>query len=827
MKKNNLDQQGSALLVTMIIASLLLALIGNYINHKDHINYMVKNVKLETARNELADKIRSIISNQEYIKKSYDDKFLKHSNGNQMLYQCLHGKLVENCISNPEGVSNHHPDKNGYYKKHYPVLILPPIENHPFPDKKQDVNGQTINCPAGDKNHPSCLISGSWDGHSVVGYNLHGESSVLSACYPYEPVIYMNPDCGTNEFGERKKKCILAENIRLSFQMIDRSEQFGLCPIPGRKITRMGSYPKKPEFISLPRHALVDFECNPGATVMGTDLSDGRASTKSEDGNISCQCRFPFSSTGERNQKGVLCEKIADHCPGGTSIVGRKKDGSPLCKFKDEMSPGQHVFLNFGTKNNGDNEIFTENSSKISCDRDGWIQQLNMDCKGEAVTKKESQSLQTCLFFYGMIKLIGGKHFIPDRVPNVFYLGGDEKPCYAEREYPSGGNPYQDWFGALCVQTMFGLLLLEGAGSKQTAKKSIEPYVKRATAKTMAASAAKQGSRQAGSIIGQQAAEEAAKKAIRNASREAVDQLASPALKRAAEEVGQQAAKSALKKGLSKEAAKRMAKEATERHLRIAMKEAAEETAEELGEKAAIKALNESMEEAGKEAAEKVLKEAGEGIASKAMKKKARQAFEKAATEKAIDITTKKVKNAAGKEIAGVATMIGIRQASEEAAERALQKALKKTIRKNLLRKSGKNSLQKAAKQAVKEMTQKKAASAAATSSARSMARKSAKAAGYGGNFANLLFGNLSPALMAATVTLDVAMMAAGMGCKKLTVVPFVGPALWIACAQAAATGFGSIHAKVDISCYPLKQPRISCDLTGTCYHYGKEYSKE
>ena len=794
-------ESASALLITMVVAALLMALVGQYISHMDQVNHMVGKSREVTARNELSDSLRSLMGNTEYIKFAANKDMHRHGNGNEMLWNCLYGENDSNCISLDKGVDAQNADSQGYYFDDYRELILAPIENHPFTNVKIDTRGDQINCPFSSPYHPSCLLSGQWQGGKRVGYNLEGDSSELSPCYPFEPIVYINPDCGVDEFGARKPSCIRAENIRLAHQIIDRSEELGLCPLPGRKITRMGSYPKKPEFISVPRHALVEFQCNPGASVLGSrDAAEGEL--LSGDGNIECQCQFPFAPTGTRNEKGVLCERMAEHCQAGTVLTGRNQDGTPICKYTDELSPGQPVNMSFGTAGafNGSGQL------QMSCERDGWLQDLKIDCEGEATTRDEPAVGHSCLFFYGFIKLIGGRDMIPDQIPSVFYANSGEKPCHAKREYSGMGNPAGNFYDVICTSTIFALIAAASLGAGAFVKKAAGKLVSKSTTKIMGKAAAKSAIKTGAKTV----AKEAAETALKQTAREGLEGVAEKAAKEAAE--------AALKKGMSKTAAKKLAEQAAKKSLKVAQKEAAEKAAKGAAEKAAMEAI----EKAGKEAAEKAIKEGG-GVVTKKLLKEAQEAALKAARKEAVDQATKRTYDAGFKQVTKVGTTIGMRKSAKEAAEKALQKQLKITVFKTAEQKSA----EIAAKNIAKKAAMKQSATYAARQKAKTIAKKTAAAGAFAAPFSNLILGGLSPALFAQSLALDVGMDLAGVGCKALMKVPIVGPALWFACVLAASLSFGAWHVFVDYSCYPLDPPRINCQLNGTCYHYGREYTTQ
>ena len=822
------QETGSALLISIFMAAIIMSIVAVYNLNTSMIEDLSRKSHLKSSRDEIAKSLLSHISNPELLKKAIDAKYHSPNNGNKRMYDCIHGTLDDSCEASTVLADDAQLDLLGYYID-YTRLILPAPDRYVFPEKKSDTKpnqGARKNCPTGNPHHVSCLLAGHVPGNPLdkVGYNFAGETGRLSACFPLEPVIYVKPFCGKNAFGEELSTCMHASDIKLAYQVIDRTKTLGTCEIPGRQSTRLGSFPKSLEFISMPRHALSGYQCNPGAFARGTIMEDvDFDGIPDSDGNIECVCRFPFAPIpGKRNEKGVLCSKPLEQCPAGTSLVERDEEGSPICKWSDELSEGEIQDMSFGTSNSSTN---ISGEQKISCRNKGWLQDLEISCEGGAKTQEEKDVGHSCLFFYGFIKMLNGKDFIPGKVPGIFYKDDSSKPCNALSEKATFGNPFGNGYDAACTATILALVSAGAVGVGAFVKKSVGKVVGKAAAKAIAKAGIKQGSKAAAKKIGKEILESTALvtalKVINSANRKAT--------KESAEAAAAAAADKALKKGLGQKAVQKAAEKAAKRTIKVAQKDAAEEAGKRSFQKLAQKNIAEGAQKAGKEAAEKILQGGGENI-TKAMLKEAEQAVLKAAKDQAIKEATETVYQASFKKVAKVSSIIALRRAARESAEESFEKywnySLRKGLRGNAKTYARRKASRAAAKKLAEDAAKKTSKQFAAKKAAQESAKKAAAATVYASPFANFLLGDLPPALAGQALSLDIAIDAAAVLVKILWAIPFIGPALAIAAATIAASTLGGWHVNIEHACYPLQPPGISCTLSGTCYYYGEDFKK-
>lgn len=464
---NKKGEQGSALVMAMFVTTALLSLVGLSTLSEDTTRSIVEKNKRQLDRNEVAKTIVSFITNPEMIKlqaktekndegEITEEIYKEVSDGHEMLYNCLNG--TGPCDRTPEEAVIAGGD--GYLNLPQLTLLLP--EGYQYPVEKTDRapnQGQSKNCPnpptnPGNTNDPSCLLAGTAGGQKV-GFNLRGETSNLSPCFPFEPVVYVNPYCGPDDLSS----CDFAEDIEFYYQLIHRTN-LGECPLDrGKKQSSLGTFPKKPEIISLPRHALVEYQCNPGAFITGYE----------SDGSLTCECRFPWTpQPGRSNQNGVLCERLNERCPRNDSVfMGRNGDGSPICVSTSdpvsvELPPNQANVVAAIANTVDDPVSFTPN---ISCPNKGWLHEIDMECDGGADTVEEPGEGFSCLFFYQFIKLIDdGKVHIPGELPAVIYREDETLPCNAVNEeyYFGGGVIGAPTYDQICYGVISGLLFLGG-----------------------------------------------------------------------------------------------------------------------------------------------------------------------------------------------------------------------------------------------------------------------------------------------------------------------------------------------------------------------------
>ena len=428
------SQSGSALVSVMAISSAILILMTLYAKRHELVQKISKGKEFHIARNELAKNILTHISNPEFLKASAKRTLL--SPANEMFKKCLEvvPETDEDCI--PVIINEQEPEltSQGYYRSNqinsltgkrdelYRLVLIPPAGSatigdnrwlFQYPGKRDgrsDELGNKINCPPQGRDHISCVLAGAPEDNSFefrrknqVGYNFRGESGELGPCYPLEAVVYMNPLCPLDEFGVRKANCTFAEDFGFAAQIIHRDkEYFGgeICDIQSQVPPHsLGTYPKQLDFIYQPRHLLAGFECNFGAFTKGY----------TDNGNIQCECRFPYQPTGKQNERGVLCEKFENECPDGSMFTGRKKDGSPVCKFLNELSEGiptNQIIM--GTKTADG----TTPGDSIECPDKGWLQELNMACGGTVTTTKTPVKDDICSEGWFVMNLIRGNvHF--------------------------------------------------------------------------------------------------------------------------------------------------------------------------------------------------------------------------------------------------------------------------------------------------------------------------------------------------------------------------------------------------------------------------------
>ena len=450
--KDKEQQKGTALVMAMFIVTGILTLVGLLSLSENNTRSILRKNSMQTARDEIAKSLISFITNPQVIKKQALEANNGVSRGHAMLYNCLNGTDVGGVrCARTENITK---DADGYYSNLTRLPLLAP-DDFQYPGEKQDADGRVKNCPANNPNntHPSCLIAGQRNGGNPVGYNLRGETGVLSPCFPFEPVVYLNPYCS-----DGASECELAEDMEFVYQLIHK--QFNQeCPI-GKAQTQfnLGTFPKKPEVISTPRHALVDYQCNPGAFITGYE----------SDGSISCECRFPYSQVpGQRNEKGVLCQKIDENCPGGSVLVRRDAEGRPVCKVlsntqQEEVGPIKAVTPGTGVD---DSQV----GAAMTCTNSGWLQDININCTGVARTVREPGWGSSCLFLYQYVKMIDdGKSRIRGYVPTEFYRRGDTLPCRATKESFVRGWYNQDGAGwnVLCGTAIATSLFLGIRGNR-------------------------------------------------------------------------------------------------------------------------------------------------------------------------------------------------------------------------------------------------------------------------------------------------------------------------------------------------------------------------
>lgn len=723
------SQHGSAILIVVFMVGLVLSIITIYVHSEGVMKNIKANQTLRSQRDDVAKSLLSYISNHEIIKYAATPSFTGLSNGNKLLHDCLTGIVVDGCRSFP---LESKPGSSDYYN--YPQLSLPAPEDFSFPTDKS--GGK--NCPS--KNHPSCNLSGPSSSRKKVGYNFNGETGELSACFPLEPIVYINPECGKDDMGNQKTKCTLVQDIRVAFQLAHRKFNSS-CPDLKLSDVPLGITPKELNFITLPRHTLVEYECNEGAFVKGHEAG----------GDIICECQFPYVPIeGKRNEKGVLCQEVIEKCPGGTTYIGRDQRGKPVCKYLQEMSKPFTKEMHIATSN------YPGNFAKedITCNEHGWLQDLNIDCHATQTPTKEELAGYSCLFFYSFLKFIDGEYLIPGPLPTQFYPDGD-KGCYAYNETSTMRAIPQNWWDAACYAAITGLLFI---GSASTGKNL---FVKKAAGGALSKGSAK--------VMGKNAAKAAAKKALfiggAKTSKKAVKSAGKQAAK-AAQDAASTAVTKLMKEGITdpkllKTAAKEAASKAAGETATEAIAKSVKKSSGTVLDNSALVGMHKAAVAAGKNVGGKVTITAG--------KSWLRYGLERT-----------------GETIAEIAVRAGVKYAFRVAAARAT-KELARENRKNDVEVGGGDTL-----------------------------------GGYDSDsVANLIMGDLSPAVFAQTFALDIAMDAYALAAKQLQAIPYVGYALWVAAILAGGYIFAAWQVQVDYNCYPLEQPpSFACTLTGVCYDF-------
>ena len=755
------QQKGSALVLAMFITTAILSLVGLSTLSNESTTSIVKKNSMQFARDELAKTLVSFITNPQVIKKQARYKNRQYSYGHTLLYNCLNGSEKD-----VGGVACEHTSEvttaaDGYYNLSQ-LTLLPP-DDFQYPEAKVDRapnEDQVKNCPEGNVAHPSCLLSGKNKADEIVGLNLQGETGQLSPCFPFEPVVYINPYC-RDEFGDEAENCDIAEDIEFVYQIIHRpDEYFGQnaeCPLnQGKKQFNLGTFPKKPEVVSLPRHALVDYECNTGAFIKVYE----------SDGSVICECRFPFTPIpGKSNEKGALCQDALERCPGGTVLVSRDSDGNAVCKNLNELSAADEkppLYVSTDSVSN------PPRGQPIRCDNKGWVQNVQMECTGQATTREDPGTGHSCLFFYEFVKLIdNGGTMIPGPIPATFYKDDASLPCNAHQE-KIVTKPPSNGYDALCFGTILGLVAAGAAGTGAILKKATSKVISKASAK----------------VVGKAAAKTAAKKATTKSLTKWVG-------KKAAQRTAQKAATEAAEKAARDKAAELAAKGIAADLVVKGAREAAEE--------AAAKAAKETMEKFIVEAAEEADEQAAKAVSDH---------LEKQAIKKATTQTTKQ----------------GIEDAIEKGASDALGKELaSRHILKGQFRTTG----AKAREAAQNKIARATAAKAAKENGKTALKKTAIAGAAYSGGFAGIVLGDLSPEIFTAALALGFAIDGAGVAVNAIRGIPFVGFALAVLAALAFALTFSSIQVEVDYNCYPLDtEPQITCKLTGTCFHYGQDFTR-
>lgn len=566
-------EKGATLTAVIFMVALVLSMITVYMKQADFNRHAKNNEDLRSKRDEVGKTLLTYLSNQEVIKKSADPLQISYSEANKLLSTCLMGgeKNTKNCKSfNLKSKA----DQKGYYP--YPQLVVTPTESFAFPPDKTG----SKNCPY--KGHISCLLAGKTNSSQSVGYNFQGETGPLSSCFPLEPVVYLNPECPKDDVGREQTSCERAENIRLAYQIIHR-EFSETCSTVAKNTSKkqdalyLGVFPKELSFISMPRHALVAYECNVGAFALGHEA----------DGNITCACQFPYVPIeGQRNEKGVLCQQIEDKCPGGTLFVGRSANGQPICKKLEEMTKSFPQSMSIATENYPGQLP----SSRISCNEYGWLQNVDVSCDANlSPTPEENQKGHSCLMFYGIIKMLDGKDMLPGAVPCDFYPGG-KKLCHAKSEKSTYRFP-QNWYDFSCLGAITGLLLL-GSGGTGSIKKM---FFEKAASKIVSDSASK--------VMAKSTLKEVAKNALKSAGKKLSADAQKDILKAASKKI--QDAASAAAEAAAKKAGATVG----------SVRKAALDAAKEAGAKSVAEGIEKSVKKLDTDTLKAVAEKASEGVA--------------------------------------------------------------------------------------------------------------------------------------------------------------------------------------------------------------------
>ncbi|MFK7824047.1 MAG: hypothetical protein AB8G05_07820 [Oligoflexales bacterium] len=452
--KNKEKEKGSALVMAMFIVTGILTLVGLSSLSEDNTRSILKKNSMQTSRDELAKTLISFITNPQIIKLQADNK--NYSDGHALLHNCLNGDdLRGQTCRRTENITT---DADGYYNLTQLPLKAP--KDFQYPSEKTDRppnGGQAKNCPDDnpESSHPSCLISG--ESSKKVGYNLRGETGALSPCFPFEAVVYVNPYCSDDA-----STCTRAEDLEFFYQLIHRRFNQECALDTGKTDFRLGTFPKKPESISLPRHTLVDYECNVGAFIAGYE----------SDGSINCECRFPYSPIpGRSNEKGVLCHNVSQNCPAGSVLVARNEQGNPVCRVLSKLNSARLPSLPLTAATHG--AVDDDNNLKrvLTCPNSGWLQEVDLSCTGAATTERIPGEGTSCLFLYSFVKMIDdGKSRIKGYVPTRFYREGKTLPCLATKEsfFRGAIDSRNPGWNALCGTAIGASLFLGNFGPRAT-----------------------------------------------------------------------------------------------------------------------------------------------------------------------------------------------------------------------------------------------------------------------------------------------------------------------------------------------------------------------
>ena len=784
----NRTERGSAIMIVMFMSGLTLTLVAMYVQSEGMMQRIKGNKQMRDKRDQVGKTVLGYLSNHEVVKQSGQFAFTKLSEGNLLLYNCLnatdHGG--KGCRSFPLKSKE---NKKGYHP--YPRLVVVAPTGFAFPPDKKGRK----NCPS--KGHPSCYLGG-YDGPSgTLGYNFEGETGKLSACFPLEPVVYINPDCGRDDAGRVKTQCDRAQDIRLAYQLVHRPfKQRCEKDHKGLGKLKLASAPKRPEFITLPRHTLVDYECNTGAFVKGYEAG----------GDIVCECQFPYVPIdGVRNERGVVCQEIKDTCPAGSLFVGRDRNNRPVCKRLDEMSKPFTQSMEIATSNYSG----SVGGGSIACNEYGWLNNLDVSCTATQTPDEIPGVGYSCLMFYGFVKLLDGQHMIDGMIPTTFYPDG-EMACYAYEEVSTMRAPQTPWDFS-CVAAISGLLMMaSGAASSlknMFVKRPAQAIVKKSTSKVMGKAAGKAAAKAAAAKLGAKASKGAIKKAQKAAYK-------------AAYQKGGDAAMNLAKQGFSKGSIKKGAKEAASM--------------------AAAKAATESLQSYYKKQGKVLGKFGGQKLG---MEKLSTETFQKGLIKQLADSSGSASIDAAQKGTVDVMNDLIAREvfdSAQRAASKKLDQSVKGTLSKNpytrlnavTSRKLFGNPLADVSSHSgsfvTKSLSDQKSLSRKLTKRSKLVdakdklrVAKAAGAAGAAAPFANLVLGDLSPALFAQTAALDIAIDAAGMAGQRLLNVPIVGWALYIAFVAATSFTLASWSVMVSYNCYPIVDaPAFSCTLNGTCFDF-------
>ncbi len=358
-----MNQKGAALpyaMLAIVLSSAVLLYVTRMFSNREVETIIYEK---EASRDQLARNIELFLTNPQVILQSVDPSI--DLPGNAMLRDCVgnpSGTMTTSTYTSATGVSGNACDSTKVDSNLGMEFLLFPETSYVFGNAVGDSN-----CPSSGQSLPwksrsmSCFLAGMRNPGQYVAYNFKGDTNgVGNQDFPLRVRVFFKPVCSKRN--PAQTSCAFAEAIQFRYEISEVYTKF--------KRFKLGTYPRKPQWISVDTLTIVGMQCNIGAVASADALT----------GTLACKCFRPYrplldpsTSLPQVNAKGPLCESEEIACPPGFILVGHDNSSNPICQ--------QMITKTASTA--GPSWSSSDPPSTHSCNQNGdggWVSNITRTC---------------------------------------------------------------------------------------------------------------------------------------------------------------------------------------------------------------------------------------------------------------------------------------------------------------------------------------------------------------------------------------------------------------------------------------------------------------